>query len=104
MDPLFQIEGACLTVTFGPEVDHPVSDEIRRKSDRILEERYIKTMVFDFQDTNFMDSSGIGLLMGRSRALGMRRGCIRAINVNAHVEKLLHLSGIHKYIEISRQE
>ncbi len=104
MNPLFQIDGASLKIMLPPEVDHPVSDTIRRETDRILEERYIRTMVFDFQDTNFMDSSGIGLLMGRYRALGMRKDCIRAINANAHVQKLLQLSGVHKYIEISGQK
>ena len=45
-----------------------------------------------------MDSSGIGLIMGRYRALGMGKGCIKAVNVSSYVEKLLHLSGVHKFI------
>ena len=47
-----------------------------------------------------MDSSGIGLLMGRYRALGMRGKCVQVVNVNSHIAKLLRLSGVGKYIEI----
>ena len=68
-----------------------------------MRKTYIRMMVFDFSDTVFMDSSGIGLMMGRYRALGMRGDCIRATGVSAYVEKLLHLSGVYKFVEISRQ-
>lgn len=101
MDLTFQTEGTCLKVVLPEELDHPVSDRIRKETDRIINETYIQTMIFDFQNTNFMDSSGIGLIMGRYRVLGMRNGCIKAENVNPHIDKLLHLSGIYKYIEIS---
>lgn len=103
MDFTFQTDGTCLRVTLPAELDHPISDQIRKYTDKIMNDTYIRTMVFDFQNTNFMDSSGIGLLMGRYRALGMRNGCIRAENVNTHIEKLLHLSGVFQYIQISRQ-
>lgn len=104
MNPLFETEGACLTIRLPKELDHPASDTIRKESDRIMDKTYIKTIVFDFEDTGFMDSSGIGLIMGRYRALGMRGGCIRAVHVNGHIDKLLHLSGVHRYMEIQRQE
>lgn len=103
MDLVYQTNGTCLRVALPEELDHPVSDKIRKDTDKIINEIYIRTLVFDFRNTNFMDSSGIGLLMGRYRVLGMRNGCIRAENVNAHIDKLLHLSGVYKYIQISRQ-
>lgn len=104
MNTMFHQDGSVLTVHLPADVDHPISDEIRRESDRIIENVYIRTMIFDFEKTDFMDSSGIGLLMGRYRALGMRQGCIRAVQVSSHIERLLHLSGVHKYIEIQKSE
>lgn len=103
MESRFEIQGNCLMVHLPEEVDHPVSDEIRRETDRIMRKTYIRMMIFDFSDTVFMDSSGIGLMMGRYRALGMRGDCIRATGVSAYVEKLLHLSGVYKFVEISRK-
>lgn len=96
----FEKSGTVLTVHLPAELDHPVSDEIRRDSDRIIGHNYIKNMIFDFSETVFMDSSGIGLLMGRYRALGMRGKCVQVINVNSHIAKILRLSGVGKYIEI----
>lgn len=100
MNPLFQAEGACLTIMLPKELDHPASDIIRKESDKIMSRTYIRTIVFDFAQTSFMDSSGIGLIMGRYRALGMRGDCIRAVHVSSHIDKLLHLSGVHKYMSI----
>lgn len=101
MDEMLKVNGSCLTIFLPGEVDHPVSDAIRRESDRIMERTYIKKIVFDFEKTQFMDSSGIGLIMGRYKALGMRNNALSAVHVSSRMEKLLHLSGVHKYVEIS---
>ena len=98
MENRFEIQGNCLIIHLPKEVDHMVTDEIRRDSDEIIRKKYIRTITFDFSGTAFMDSSGIGLIMGRYRALGMGKGCIKAVNVSSYVEKLLHLSGVHKFI------
>ena len=62
--------------------------------------RLYEENIFDFSDTAFMDSSGIGLIMGRYRAMGMRGDCIQAAGVSTYIEKLLHLSGVYKFVEI----
>lgn len=104
MESVFEISGAVMTVHLPVDLDHPVSDSIRRETDRIIGQQYIKNMVFDFSETVFMDSSGIGLLMGRYRALGMRGKCVQVIHANSHITKLLRLSGIGRYIDISEAE
>ena len=68
----FEKSGTVLTVHLPAELDHPASELIRRESDRIMGKIYIRTICFDFGNTVFMDSSGVGLIMGRYRALGMR--------------------------------
>ena len=103
MKSVFEVQGNCLTVHLPEEVDHPVSEDIRKESDNIMRKKYIRTMIFDFSETMFMDSSGIGLIMGRYRAMGMRGDCIRATGVSAYIEKLLHLSGVYKFVEICRE-
>ena len=103
MNSVFEVQGNCLTVHLPEEVDHPISEDIRKESDNIMRKKYIRTMIFDFSETMFMDSSGIGLIMGRYRAMGMRGDCIRATGVSAYIEKLLHLSGVYKFVEICRE-
>lgn len=102
MNEMFQLEGTTLRIILPQELDHPMADLIRKGAETIAGRTYIRTIVFDFSETEFMDSSGIGLLMGRYRALGMRKDCIRAVGVNRHIERLLRLSGLHRYIMIQK--
>ena len=68
--------GTTLRIILPQELDQPMADLIRKGTEMIAGRTYIRTIVFDFSETEFMDSSGIGLLMGRYRALGMRKDCI----------------------------
>lgn len=54
-------------------------------------------------DTGFMDSSGIGMIMGRYRNLGMIGGRVSAIHVNERIYKILYLSGVYKVIDITKK-
>ena len=72
METVIKTSGTVLIVHLPVDLDHPVSDDIRRESDRIIGRQFIKIMVFDFSESAYMDSSGFGLLMGRYRALGLR--------------------------------
>ena len=98
MNEMFQLEGTTLRIILPQELDHPMADLIRKGTEMIAG----RTIVFDFSETEFMDSSGIGLLMGRYRALGMRKDCIQAVGVNGHIGHLLRLSGLHRYIVIQK--
>lgn len=102
MNEMFQLEGTTLRIILPQELDHPMADLIRKGTEMIAGRTYIRTIVFDFSETEFMDSSGIGLLMGRYRALGMRKDCIQAVGVNGHIGRLLRLSGLHRYIVIQK--
>ena len=104
MQEMYKLEGAVLTVVLPQDVDHPVTDLVRRETDHIINQNYIRKIVFDFTHTEFMDSSGVGLLMGRYRAMGMRKESIQAVGVSRHIDRLLHLSGLHRYIEIQKAE
>ena len=100
MSDVIKRRGNCLMVYVPEELDHHFAQQITKVVDEELEKGEISQLVFDFSKTTFMDSSGIGLLMGRYRALGMRGKCVQVINVNSHIAKLLRLSGVGKYIEI----
>ena len=95
----FEIQGNCLTVHLPREVDHPAADEIRRESDNILRKNYIRTMVFDFSETMFMDSSGIGLIMGRYKKIRPMGGEIFVSNLNCRMQRIFGLFGLNSITE-----
>ena len=94
----YEIQQNCLIIYISQDLDHHTVNLLREQSDRLIDAGDIRHIIFDFRENDFMDSSGIGLIMGRYRALGMGKGCIKAVNVSSYVEKLLHLSGVHKFI------
>ena len=95
----FEIQGNCLTVYLPREVDHPAADEIRRESDNILRKNYIRTMVFDFSETMFMDSSGIGILLNRYKQMGSGGGKTAFYGAGAQVMRVLKIAGIPGLME-----
>ena len=55
----YQVQENCLTVFLPHELDHHNAEEIRKESDHLFELNHIRYVIFDFAETNFMDSSGI---------------------------------------------
>lgn len=104
MEELFQVNGTCLIIAVPPELDHHNAEAVNTGADRILERQNIHQIVFDFQKTEFMDSSGIGVIMGRYHNVNLIGGYISAIHVNERINKLLHLSGVYKLITISEEK
>ena len=66
MDNRVWVKDAVMTIRLPEEVDHFVADRLREEAGEILVERNVREVVFDFRKTVFMDSSGIGLVMGLS--------------------------------------
>lgn len=98
----YVLQGTRLYVRLPEEVDHESGEEVKRTTDRIMAENQVRSIVFDFERTAFMDSSGIGMLMSRYRALGMRKDCVAAQKANERIRKILCLSGMHKIIAIDK--
>lgn len=78
----YQIKENCLTIFLPAEVDHHNAEEIKREADKVIEEQHIKYVIFDFGRTNFMDSSGIGVIMGRYRHIFLLGGEVWAIHTS----------------------
>lgn len=98
MEKLVHKRGTTLHVGIPEEVDHCFTEELREFLDRKVQTENIKVLEFDFRDTEFMDSSGIGLLMGRFKLMRALGGTVHIINAGERIQKVLMLSGIHKII------
>ena len=98
MEKLVHKRGTTLHVHIPKEVDHCITEELRDFLDRKVQTENIKVLEFDFQDTEFMDSSGFGLLMGRFKLMRALGGTVYITNAGERIQKVLMLSGIHKII------
>lgn len=89
----------CLIVYVTQDLDHHAVKYLRERSDRLIEAGDVKHIVFDFKDVNFMDSSGIGLIMGRYKKVMFLGGRAIVTNVGNIVDRIFKISGLYKIIE-----
>lgn len=90
--------GITLVVKLDGEIDHSCAGEIRERIDRELSLHSIQNLVWDFGNVEFMDSSGIGMLVGRYQRVKERGGKTMIIRPKPQVNKVLEISGIKKII------
>jgi len=88
-----------LVVSIGGELDHHTSEIIRSEMDELLEDPTVKNMIIDAKNLSFMDSSGVGVFIGRYKKLSSRGGSIAITNINSHIDKIFEVSGLYKIIK-----
>lgn len=96
--------GEALTVVIAGELDHYAAPQIRHMLDDLLRDPSVTDLVLDLENLTFMDSSGIGVLLGRLRILQSRGGTLSVQNMQPPVEKLFRLSGLQRVIGIVDQK
>ena len=77
-DYIYMVSDKMLVISMIAELDHHLADEMREVIDDVIDVRGVEDIIFDFSRINFMDSAGIGLIMGSDRILDMYR---TAVNV-----------------------
>ena len=89
-----------LTLKISEEIDENCTDKLRRKIDNEITRFLPRKVIFDFSNVSFMDSAGIGMLLGRYKVIKMLGGNLELSNVNNQVRKVFEISGILKIIPI----
>lgn len=96
----FEQDTGCLLIHMPREVDHHTSLQLREETDFLMRQYPVRGIVFDFQETIFMDSSGIGVILGRCRNMDLAGGKARAIHLNGQIQKIFRMSGLQKVISV----
>ena len=96
---LYDIFQRCLVIRLNEELDHHNAILIREKADKMIDRNHIKHIIFDFSGANFMDSAGIGVIMGRYKKVIFIGGKTAVANVNETVDRIFRLSGLYKIID-----
>jgi stage II sporulation protein AA (anti-sigma F factor antagonist) len=89
-----------LVTKISGELDHHMAKAIRTETDKRIMRGNIKNLIFDFNDLHFMDSSGIGVVIGRYKLISSLGGKLTIISSKANVNKILNMSGIPKIADI----
>lgn len=99
MDIRLECLGATLVVKLTGEIDQSCVPEIREKIDSQISLHNINNLIMDFYGVSFMDSSGIGMLLGRYKLIKARGGKMLIIRTQPQVDKVIELAGLKKIIE-----
>ena len=85
-------------------MDHHVVEKIRKRTDYEIQRLMPKNVIFDFTKVKFMDSAGIGLILGRYKQVTSFGGEMKIVNCNDRIKKILEMSGIMKIIQVINLE
>ncbi len=99
MECHYELQEGCLTIWMPKELDHHSAEQLRKEADLLIDSYRVRSLVFDFARTEFMDSSGIGVLIGRCRNMNYCGGRVMARHMNERVQKIFRISGLHQLIE-----
>ncbi len=86
------------------EIDHHTASALRMEIDDAVQRNKPRTLKLDFADVTFMDSSGIGLVMGRFRTIQPFGGKLVVSNLSPQIYKIMQLAGLEKIVKLSKRE
>ena len=82
------------------ELDHHTSAETREKIDNVISYKKPQHLILDFKNVTFMDSSGIGLVMGRYRNISKTGGELHITGTSPQIYKVMKLAGIERLAKL----
>lgn len=98
MDISVLMQKNTLIVTLRGELDHHSAGNVKELVEEFIRNRGPQHLIFDFHDLTFMDSSGIGMLVGRYKMLSAMGGTVSICGATKTVDRLLNMAGIKKII------
>lgn len=93
--------GDMLVAHLSGELDHCQASSLRGELEEALKSPGITKLHLDLTGVTFMDSSGIGLIIGRYKTMQKRGGRVSAGGMNGEVDRLFRLGGLHRIIEVT---
>lgn len=96
----YQVERKGLTYVMPKELDHHVAETLCKELDMLIDAYQVKELILDFSQTEFMDSSGIGVIIGRSKMLQFREGTLYVTNMGKRVKAIFQAAGLYKIVNV----
>lgn len=100
----FKSDKDKLYVKIVGELDLSVASSFRLELDQNLDMKQARHLVLDFSQVDFIDSSGLGVILGRYKRLAEIGGTVQICGVPEQIEKILVLSGLNRIMDIKGQE
>ncbi|MDI9260988.1 anti-sigma F factor antagonist [Alicyclobacillus sendaiensis] len=99
-----KLERGIVVIELKGELDHHAVEQIRDRIEQQLAEHGYRGLVMSFRNIDFMDSSGLGLILGRYRTVSEHGGKMALCEVNPTLRRLFEMSGLLKVIPVYDSE
>lgn len=96
----FKLINRTLIVNMSGEIDHHTSQDIRNTIDEHIDRENAKNVIFDFSNVTFMDSAGIGIIIGRYKKVSPYGGKVAIAGARPHIKRMLEISGVLKICQM----
>ncbi len=94
----YEAKGSVLVIHLPRELDHHNCRNLKYETDLLLAENYVSRIIFDFSHTEFMDSSGIGILLNRYKQMAGSGGSVAIYGAGTQVHRILHVGGLSRLV------
>lgn len=91
--------GPRIIVRLSGELDHHSAADVRGALDVVLRDVTVREMQLDMTDVTFMDSAGLGVVLGRYRTLAARGGRLIVSGVRTPIDRIFRMSGLYALVE-----
>ncbi len=102
MSVKIEVNGEVAVAYLCGDIDHHTAKPMREEIDAAVEKHMPSLLVLDFKDVSFMDSSGIGLVMGRYKLLSKSGAELAVTNPSPQIYKVMHLAGLERLAKIEK--
>lgn len=94
----YRVSGNILTIEPGEEIDHHQAALMIRYAESLIRQRQIRLLIFDMSETVFMDSAGVGMMIGLYREMKVRGGAVGIIHMQKSIRRIYEMAGLQRII------
>ncbi|MGN0205443.1 MAG: anti-sigma factor antagonist [Coprococcus sp.] len=94
----YRISEGILTIEPGEEIDHHRAEMIIRYAENLIRQRRVSILIFDLEETVFMDSAGVGMMIGLYREMKMCGGAVGIIHMHKSIRRIYQMAGLQRII------
>ncbi|MCF6408302.1 anti-sigma F factor antagonist [Pseudalkalibacillus salsuginis] len=99
-----EVKDRVLCIRLAGELDHHTAEQLRTEVDQTIKENNIHDIVLNLEALSFMDSSGLGVILGRYKLIKSQDGEMVVCSISPSVKRLFEMSGMFKIIRLEDSE
>ena len=99
-----EVKHDVLCIRLDGELDHHTAEELRQLASKAIEDDDIRHIVLNLEQLTFMDSSGLGVILGRYKQIKQLHGEMVVCAISPAIERLFDMSGLFKIIRLEQTE